>query len=112
MSLPIVQAYIRIRSGTAYVVTQGTMISPSCAQPSEKEIFDFVFEHGKGNANFCARKICVITNNAVLLKYRTKIPFANITKIFAVICEDILMRCDVNSIFDCAGVLTALRAIK
>ena len=25
--------------------------------------------------------------------------------IHTVICEDILMRCDVNSIFDCAGVL-------
>ena len=27
MSLPIVQAYIRIRSGTAYVVTKGTTMS-------------------------------------------------------------------------------------
>ena len=37
----------------------------ACAQPCEKEIFDFVFEHGKGNAHFCVYWICIITNNRV-----------------------------------------------
>ena len=60
--------YIRLQarcSVTAYVTTKGVTISPSCAQPSEKEIFDFVFEHGKGSAHFCVCGICIITNNVV-----------------------------------------------
>lgn len=69
----IVCVFVRRRSGTAYVVTIGTTISPSCAQPSEKEISDFVFENGKGAAHFCAHKICIYTNNVVFIKYRNQI---------------------------------------
>ena len=79
----IVCVCVRIRSGTAYVVTQGTMISPSCAQPSEKEIFDFVFEHGKGNAIYKVFVIYNPTNNAVLIKYRNHKPFPIYKHIFA-----------------------------
>ena len=54
-------------------MTIGTTISPSCAQPSEKEISDFVFEHGKGAAHFCVHKICISTNNVVFRKYLNQI---------------------------------------
>ena len=118
------------------------------------------------DAHFCVRGICIITNNAVQIKYRTKNitgkysphrdvfqlytlantavarrfyessrhisrpcnlhphqqrcankiskqePFAKFHPTPAVICEEFSMRCAVNSIFDCAGVPSALRAIK
>ena len=118
------------------------------------------------DAHFCVRGICIITNNAVPIKYQTKnttgkySPHRDVFQLYtlantavarrffessrhisrpcnlqphqqrcankmskqesfakfqptpAIICEDILMRCAVNSIFDCAGALSALRAIK
>ena len=67
INFTIVYIRIRIRSVTV-------LWSPSCAQPSEKEIFDFVFEHGKGSAHSCVYGICIITNNGVLIKYRNKNP--------------------------------------
>ena len=43
--------------------------STACAQPREKEIYDFVFERGKGTAHFCVFEICIQTNNVVYIKY-------------------------------------------
>ena len=59
-------------------------MSPSCAQPSEKEIFDFVFEHGKGNAIYHACAIYNPTNNADYIKFRTQNPNTISTPIFAI----------------------------
>ena len=68
---------------TAYVTTKGVTISPSCAQPSEKEIFDFVFEHGKGNAIYDIIVIYNPTNNVDYIKYITPKPHAIYKHIFA-----------------------------
>ena len=46
--------------------------SPSCAQPCEKEIYDFVFEHGKGTAIYDVYTIYIPTNNSVFIKHRTQ----------------------------------------
>ncbi len=60
-------------------------------------------------AHFCVYGIYIITNNDIFLTLFI-LPFLTLYNfplqhIFQ-ICEDILMRCAVNSIFDCAGVLT------
>ena len=90
-------------SVTAYVTTKGVTISPSCAQPSEipsqcsntkskisfshcraqAYIFDFVFEHGKGNAIYDIIVIYNPTNNVDYIKYRTPKPHAIYKHIFA-----------------------------
>ena len=78
--------YIRSQthcSVTAYVTTKGVTISPSCAQPSEKEIIDFVFEHGKGNAIYNIIVIYNPTNNVVYVKYINHKPFPIYKHIFA-----------------------------
>ena len=41
-----------------------------------------------------------------MLIYNNKEPAFASSHIYTVICVDILMRCDANSIFDCAGVLS------
>ena len=68
---------------TACVTTKGVTISPSCAQPSEKEISDFVFEHGKGNAIYDIIVIYKPTNNVDYIKYITPKPHAIYKHIFA-----------------------------
>ena len=60
-------------------------------------------------AHFCVYGIYIITNNDIFLTLFI-LPFLTLYNfplqhIFQ-ICEDILMRCAVKSIFDCAGVLT------
>ncbi len=41
----------------------------ACAQPCEKEISDFVFEHGKGTASYDVYILKNINNNDVHIKY-------------------------------------------
>ena len=62
---------------------EGVTISPSCAQPSEKEIFDFVFEHGKGNASYVVHLIWKVTNNGESVQYRNYKPHTIYIHIFA-----------------------------
>ena len=56
------------------------------------KIYDSLFEYGRCNS--------LVKNLIAIMSVLHFLQF-----IFAVICEDILMRCAANSIFDCAGVL-------
>ena len=78
--------------------------SPSCAQPSEKEIFDFVFEHGWAQVeilDFVTERVkrCIAAKrmNLECAKKFGSIFYGHSVFNFsqfinAVICEDILMR--------------------
>ena len=59
-----VEAFVRVvAAGIRYDIRSND--STACAQPREKEIYDFVFERGKGTAIYDVYGIYNYTNNVV-----------------------------------------------